>query len=69
MYILSNSMHSYNFERLWLAVLHFNENYGRDQARTKDGTARYKIAYPKFKKGEYTVRKISVECTYGMEIS
>ena len=51
-----------------LAALHFNENNGRNQAVTKDGKARYRIVYPKFKKGGYTVRKISVECTYGMQI-
>ncbi|ESO83309.1 hypothetical protein LOTGIDRAFT_146561 [Lottia gigantea] len=37
----------------------------KEQAVTKDGRARYKIAYPKFKKGDYSVRRILVDCTYG----
>ncbi|ESP03492.1 hypothetical protein LOTGIDRAFT_137344, partial [Lottia gigantea] len=51
--------------QLWLAALHFNENSQRKQAVTKDGRARYKIVYPKFKKGDYSVRRILVDCTYG----
>ncbi|CAG2218817.1 unnamed protein product [Mytilus edulis] len=50
--------------RLWLAALHFNENNQREQAVTKDGRARYKIVYPKFKKGDYSVKRILVDCTY-----
>ncbi|VDI38082.1 Hypothetical predicted protein [Mytilus galloprovincialis] len=50
--------------RLWLAALHFNENSQREQAVTKDGRARYKIVYPKFKKGDYSVKRILVDCTY-----
>ncbi|XP_078321751.1 uncharacterized protein LOC111111789 isoform X2 [Crassostrea virginica] len=50
--------------RLWLAALHFNENTQRTQAVTKEGKARYRIVFPKYKRGEYTVRKISVDSTY-----
>ena len=53
---------------LWLAALHFNENNGRTLAVTKDGKARYRIVYPKSKKVGYTVKKIYVECTYGIQI-
>ena len=53
---------------LWLAALHFNENIGRNVAATKDGKARYRIVYPKSKKVGYTVKKISVECTYGIQL-
>ena len=51
--------------RLWLAALHFNENTQRTQAVTKEGKARYIIVFPKYKRGEYTVRKIFVDSTYG----
>ena len=48
-----------------LAALHFNENSSRSQAERKaDGEKRYKIAFPKFKKGGYTVRQIKVEPTF-----
>jgi len=50
---------------LWLAALHFNENCQRDQACTAEGQPRFRIVYPKYKKGEYTVRRIPVDCTYG----
>lgn len=32
---------------------------------TREGKARYRIVYPKYKKGDHTVRKISVDSTYG----
>nr|XP_022311415.1 uncharacterized protein LOC111116717 [Crassostrea virginica] len=50
--------------RLMIAALHFNENSARPSARTKEGDVQYKISFPKFKQGEYTVRKKSVEATY-----
>ena len=51
--------------RLILAALHFNENSSRSQAhRRDDGEKRYKIAFPKFKKGGYTVRPIKVDLTF-----
>ena len=51
--------------RLILAALHFNENSSRSQAQRKaDGEKRYKIAFPKFKKGGYTVRPIKVDPTF-----
>ncbi|VDI06288.1 Hypothetical predicted protein [Mytilus galloprovincialis] len=46
------------------AALHFNENSHREQAVTKDGRARYKIVYPKFKKEDYSVKRILVDCSY-----
>jgi hypothetical protein len=42
-----------------------NENTQRDQAVTQDGKSRYKLTVPKYKKGEFIVRKINVDCTYG----
>ncbi|KAG1660234.1 hypothetical protein GQR58_022100 [Nymphon striatum] len=44
--------------RIILAALHFNENSDRDQASTNQGIDRYRVAFPKFKQGEYTVKKI-----------
>ena len=55
------------FHRLMLAALHFNENSRRTQAVTKEGAARYRIDFPKFKPGEYTVRKVLVGATYGKD--
>lgn len=53
--------------RLLLAALHFNENSTRAQATViASGEGRYKINHPKYKKGEHTVRKITVPPTYGM---
>lgn len=46
---------------LILAALYFNENSSRSQAQRKaDGEKRYKIAFPKFKKGGYTVRPVKL---------
>ena len=50
--------------RLQLAALHFNENSSRQQAVTRCGEKRYSIMFPKFKKGGYIVRKVTVEPTY-----
>ncbi|XP_064636950.1 uncharacterized protein LOC135493502 [Lineus longissimus] len=50
--------------RVYLAALHYNENAGRAKATTNDGAARYNVAYPKYKKGSYTVKKILTNCTY-----
>ena len=46
--------------RLQLAELHFNENTNR-----KQGTKRYSVAFPKYKKGGYTIKKDLVNATYG----
>ena len=51
--------------RLMVAALHFNENTSRVQAATKEGNLQYKISFPKFKHGEYSVRKRTVDPTYG----
>ena len=44
--------------RLQLAALHFNENTNRVQAVTKQGTKRYDLVFPKYKKEDYMVKKI-----------
>ena len=51
--------------RLQLAALHFNENTNRKQAVTKQGTKQYNVAFPKYKKGGYTIKKVLVNATYG----
>lgn len=51
--------------RLLLAALHFNENGSREQASTKTNQLRYKITFPKQKKGDFTVKKIKTPSTYG----
>lgn len=61
-------MYSFSFHgmqcRLILAALHFNENARRDAAVTKCGDKRYKISFPKFKKGEPSVREVKTPATY-----
>jgi solute carrier family 8 (sodium/calcium exchanger) len=50
--------------RYYLAALHFNENSERMQAVTIDGQPRYSIRFPKFKKGEYSIRIEKTPPTY-----
>ena len=59
-------VYCYATYRLQLAALHFNENTKRSQAVTKQGTRRYDVVYPKYKKGGYVVKKILENATYGM---
>lgn len=44
--------------------LHFNENSDRECAKLQDDTEHVNIAFPKYKKGEHTIRKILVQSTY-----
>ncbi|XP_077867910.1 uncharacterized protein LOC100376482 [Saccoglossus kowalevskii] len=61
-------MHGFSYNgmmcRLVLAAMHYNENGGRHAAVTKQGNPCYKITYPKFKKGSYTVRQVKTEPTF-----
>ena len=61
-------MHHFSFNgmksRLFLAAMHYNENSGREQQQNKEGDLQYAIAFPKYNKGGYIVRKILVDCTY-----
>jgi len=50
--------------RLLIAALHFNENFGREQANAAAGTEKLRICFPKFKQGEFTCKPISVPKTY-----
>jgi hypothetical protein len=48
-----------------LAALHYNHNSKRDQAITKQGGKRYRIIFPKYKKGRHIAREVKTESTYG----
>ena len=50
--------------RLQLAALHFNENSSREQAITKEDEERYDLVFPKYKKGGYIVKRVTVNPTY-----
>ena len=50
--------------RLLMAALHFNENFGRKQAKTASGSERIKIVFPKQKKGEFTPKPVLVPKSY-----
>nr|XP_021325191.1 uncharacterized protein LOC101884910 isoform X1 [Danio rerio]XP_021325192.1 uncharacterized protein LOC101884910 isoform X1 [Danio rerio] len=51
--------------RSQLAAMHYNENSTRKQATTATGQLRWHIQYPRYKKGECTVRPIKITTTYG----
>ncbi|KAL5019114.1 hypothetical protein ScPMuIL_004836 [Solemya velum] len=50
--------------RVILAVLHFNENSNRQQARKSDGSLQWQLSYPKYKKGGVVVRPVKEVMTY-----
>ncbi|XP_052443742.1 uncharacterized protein LOC127985712 isoform X2 [Carassius gibelio] len=49
--------------RLYLAAMHFNENADREQTVNLEGTAVYKIMYPKSKKRQPTAQTVKTEPT------
>ncbi|KAJ8356495.1 hypothetical protein SKAU_G00192890 [Synaphobranchus kaupii] len=51
--------------RLQLAVMHYNENSKRLQATTKEGQLRYSVVFPKYKRGDFTVRPLKSDPTFG----
>lgn len=51
--------------RTQLAVLHFNENASRDQARDRIGQTRWKKRLSKSRKGHFTARKVKAAPTFG----
>ena len=53
------------FHRLQLAALHFNVNSNREQAFTSSGEERCDIIFPKYKKGGYIVKMVTVDPSYG----
>ncbi|XP_051510706.1 uncharacterized protein LOC127415798 isoform X2 [Myxocyprinus asiaticus] len=50
--------------RLYLAAMYYNENANREQAKTSAGQDVYRQVYPKFKKGECTIRPVTTAPTY-----
>ena len=63
-YILYIYIYIYVHNRLLIAALHFNENYGRRQAKTLAGSERIRIVFPKQKQGEFTPKPIPVPKTF-----
>ena len=53
--------------RIYLAILHYNENADRPQARRlDDGELQWKVVFPKAKKGqEVVVKPVKEKLTYG----
>ncbi|XP_049447488.1 uncharacterized protein LOC125897969 [Epinephelus fuscoguttatus] len=56
--------------RLYLTAFHFNENAGRCQARTAQGDLRYRVCFPKAKKGAPSVEQVKTPqtCRYVDEL-
>ncbi|XP_033729533.1 uncharacterized protein LOC117318682 [Pecten maximus] len=50
--------------RLLIAALHNNNNVNRGQAQRSDGTLKWKVSYPKAKKGGHCVKAVKEQCTY-----
>ncbi|KAM7294531.1 uncharacterized protein ISCGN_024037 [Ixodes scapularis] len=50
--------------RTLVAVLHFNENVGREQATTREGELCFKIATPRSRKGHSTARPKPADATF-----
>ena len=54
--------------RLLLAAIHYNENTDRPQAQTSNGQPIFRIRFPKYKKGGFTVTPAKPSPTYGMSL-
>lgn len=63
--VYNTSFHKFLLSRIILAAMHYNENAGRAQKATQSGFNCYSIAYPKYKSGGYSLKKVLVEATYG----
>ncbi|CAG2238342.1 unnamed protein product [Mytilus edulis] len=50
--------------RLFLSVLHFNENTSRSQATTAEGRPQFSISYPKGRKGDAIAKEVKVKQTF-----
>ena len=62
--IIHIKLYQINLHRLIIAAMHFNENFGRQQAITKSGKERIRIVFPKQKQGEYTPKIVPVPPTF-----
>ncbi|CAL8342351.1 unnamed protein product [Arctogadus glacialis] len=54
---------------LLLAALHYNHNANRETARRSDGTEKYCVRYPRFRKGAHVVCPIKEAASYGYATS
>lgn len=50
--------------RLCLAGMHYNENADRQQAENQSGDPIFVIRFPKYKKGDYSVKSKKVDPTF-----
>uniref|UniRef100_A0A8C1SLP2 Uncharacterized protein n=1 Tax=Cyprinus carpio TaxID=7962 RepID=A0A8C1SLP2_CYPCA len=55
------------YSRLLLAALHYNHNANRETARRSDGTEKYCVRYPRFRKGAHVVLPIKEAASYGKQ--
>lgn len=55
------------FQRTRLAVLRYNENASRAQARTRKGSKRFKVNMPRGRKGHFTVAAVKTAPTFGKQ--
>lgn len=55
-----------NIFRTILAALHFNYNLHRENKKDLEGKTKVKVNYPKFKKGEATVRDLKEKQNFGV---
>ncbi|XP_026128189.1 uncharacterized protein LOC113108962 isoform X2 [Carassius auratus] len=51
--------------RLYLAAMHYNENADRPQAETEEGVPRFKMYFPKGRKGECIAKPEKTQLTFG----
>lgn len=65
MCILSSLLISCGLHRTAIAVLHYNENSNRKQAKTKNDVDRCALKLPKARKGEWVVSHIMEPASYG----
>ncbi|ELU04929.1 hypothetical protein CAPTEDRAFT_219761 [Capitella teleta] len=50
--------------RIYLSALHYNENVNRRQATLASGEKRWRVEFPKSKRGDYVVRERKVQITH-----
>ncbi|KAK0131408.1 hypothetical protein N1851_033900 [Merluccius polli] len=55
------------YSRLLLAAKHYNYNSNRETARRSDGTEKYCVRYPCFRKGAFVVRPIKEKASYSKQ--
>lgn len=56
---------SHDLHSTAIAVLHYNANSDRKQAKTKDGKDCFVLKFPKARKGEWVVQRKMEPASYG----